>query len=380
LRCNVNGRGRIRAALLLSVLVGAPGGALADEEASKDDDGTPEPYEKPDSGWAALPIATYAPETSLGAGGFATHFFRLGEQNPEQSRPSSLTVVGIYTLRAQIIAELIPELYWDDDEGHLWSRLDFRRYPNRIWDVGPNAPDSSEERYTEHRPRWQLRAGHALFGRFFLYGHLEAIHMTVRESEAGGLLDERRIPGAEGGATVGVGPGLAWDTRDHLLVPRHGSFHELIVLTHQPFLASQYTYTTLELNLRKFIPVGDTHVLALNFVGKAQWGDVPFFDMAQLGGQDLLRGYFEGRYRDKAMVALQTEYRFPLVWRLGAVVHAAVGQVAPSIARLAPQRPKWSVGPGLRILINRDEQLNLRADAGFGPGTWGIYVTASETF
>ena len=36
--------------------------------------------ERPRSGWAALPVATYSPETSLGLGAFATHFFRFGAE------------------------------------------------------------------------------------------------------------------------------------------------------------------------------------------------------------------------------------------------------------------------------------------------------------
>lgn len=60
------------------------------------------------------------------------------------------------------------------------------------------------------------------------------------------------------------------------------------------------------------------------------------------------------------------------------MVHAALGQVARDPALLPSRRPNWAAGPGARIMLNEDERLNLRADLGLGPGTWGVYVGIGE--
>ena len=214
--------------VLLLLLSAVPGGARAqthDSGAAPPNGSSPLPLpvsDKPRSGWAALPVATYAPETQLGLGAFATHFFRVGDASAE-TRPSSLSAVGLYTLRNQLIVELIPELYWDEQRWHVWSRLDYRRYPNAMWAVGNDAPDDSKEWYREDRVRWQARVDRAISGAWRVEGTLEAMYMELAELEPDGLLEREAVPGARAGRSVGLGPGLLWDTRDHLLTPRRGA-------------------------------------------------------------------------------------------------------------------------------------------------------------
>lgn len=335
--------------------------------------------EKPRSGWAALPIASYSPETQLGLGAFATHFYRVGEESA-QTRPSSISAVALYTLRNQLITELIPELYWDQERWHVWSRLDYRRYPNALWAIGNDAPDASKEWYREDRVRWQARADHEICGPLRVEAFIEAMYMQLADLEADGALVHDAVPGSRGGRSVGLTPGLLWDTRDHLLTPGRGALYELSVGGYGSLLGSEYDFGELEVDLRQYVPVWRDHVLAVQLLAKFQLGDVPFYKLAQLGGEDMLRGYFEGRFRDQALYALQAEYRFPVWWRFSAVVHGALGQVASTPWRLASRRPNWSLGAGGRIMLNTDERLNLRADLGFGHDTWGIYVGIGEAF
>jgi hypothetical protein len=335
--------------------------------------------DKPRSGWAGLPIVTYAPETRLGLGAFGAHFFRIGD-GTARTRPSSLALVGLYTLRSQLIAELIPELYWDSDHAHIWSKLDYRIYPNQLWAIGPNAPDSSKETYTENRVRWQGRIGHTLRGPLFLYGHFDLMQMELSHAEEGGLLARGALPGARGGRTMILGAALTWDTRDHALVPHGGAYYDLLLASAQPAFGSKYRFTTLTCDLRNYFPVTRTHTLVTNLVLTIQDGDAPFYQLPKLGGSQLLRGYFDGRYRDNTLALVQAEYRLPLFWRFGAVVFGGLGAVSHTLVELRPDRPEWSVGTGLRILLNRDEQLNLRTDLGVGRNTYGVYVSAGEVF
>jgi hypothetical protein len=337
--------------------------------------------EKPRSGWAALPIASYSPETRLGLGAFATHFYRVGDESA-QTRPSSISAVGLYTLRNQLITELIPELYWDQERWHVWSRLDYRRYPNALWAIGNDAPEDSREWYREDRVRWQARADHEICGPLRVEAFLEAMYMQLADLERDGLLVHDAVPGSRGGRSVGLAPGLLWDTRDHLLTPTRGALYELSVGAYGSLLGGEYDFGDLQLDLRQYLPIPfwPTHVLAVQLYAQVQLGEVPFYKLAHLGGEDMLRGYFEGRYRDKALFALQAEYRFPLVWRFSGVVHGALGQVAHTPWLLPSRRPLWSLGPGARLMLNTDERLNLRCDLGFGAHTWGIYVGIGEAF
>lgn len=331
------------------------------------------------TGWAALPIGTYSPETSLGLGAFASYFFRMpGEATA--TRPSSLSAVGLYTLKQQLITELIPEAYWSNQKWHVWSRLDYRRYPTTLWAIGNRATKESDERYTEDRLRWQALVDRSLFGSMRVLGKIEAISMGIEDVQAGGLLDTEALPGARGGLTVGVGAGLLWDSRDHMLTPHSGDLHEITVMTFGETIGSEYGFSSVLVDLRKYVPITETHTLALELIGELQSGEVPFFKLAYLGGEDLLRGLYQGRFRDKALLAGQAEYRLPVFWRFSAVAHVALGQVAKNAASLGFRAPEWSLGGGARVMLNEDERLNLRADVGFGRESYGFYIGINEAF
>jgi len=110
-------------------------------------------------------------------------------------------------------------------------------------------------------------------------------------------------------------------------------------------------------------------------------GDPPFHQLGFLGGPRRLRGFYEGRYRDQNAVVLQTEYRLPLFWRLKAALFGGIGSVAPEPSDFIHDlHLRSTYGAGLRILLNEDESVHLRLDAGFAKNSSGFYVTIGEAF
>jgi outer membrane protein assembly factor BamA len=179
---------------------------------------------------------------------------------------------------------------------------------------------------------------------------------------------------------MAVGPGLAWDSRDHSLAPHRGAFYDIVLMSSQPSLGSTYEFTTMVFDLRQYFPIRPGHTFAGNVYIAVQDGQAPFYQLPQLGGDELLRGYFEGRYRDKTLMLAQAEYRFPILWRIGGTAFGGLGNVSPTFREFGETAPKWSVGAGLRLMLNRDERLNLRADLGIARGAQGFYVGIGEVF
>jgi len=95
-----------------------------------------------------------------------------------------------------------------------------------------------------------------------------------------------------------------------------------------------------------------------------------------------MRGYYDGRYRDKDQVVLQAEYRMPVYRRLGAVVFGGIGNVSNNCDYIALEGLKYSYGGGLRIALTRSEKLNLRLDYGISRGarSKGFYFQLGEAF
>jgi outer membrane translocation and assembly module TamA len=130
------------------------------------------------------------------------------------------------------------------------------------------------------------------------------------------------------------------------------------------------------------VAVFKSHVLALRALGNGIGGDPPFDILPQLGGDALLRGYYQGRFRDRDLLAFQAEYRAPVWWKLGAVAFASAGQVAPDLGGLRVDAFHPAAGFGFRFLIQEAEGVRIRADFawGFDVESSGFYINIGEAF
>jgi hypothetical protein len=357
-----------------------PASALVDEEAldvpeARDD----EDEDEAASGFIVVPLAIYSPETHFGLGGFGAHYFRLPGELPE-SRVSSVAVVAFATTRRQVILEVLPELYWDADGFHVDAKVEYQHFPDSFWGVGANTPDSAEERYLRERVRLRGVARRRLVGP--LYAGLSVDVMgffpTIRDTE--GILATQDVMGQEGGVTSGLGPTVQFDTRDNTLESRSGTLLSLTYNRFDGIWGSQYEMNKVVAEARQFFTLYPGHALGLRLYGEANGGDVPFYLTGMLGGDELLRGYFLGRYRDDWLAVAEAEYRFPIVWLFRGVVFAGAGEVASRAREMNFDPIRWSTGGGLRVALQERERLNLRFDFGIGPGTRGFYLSATEAF
>jgi outer membrane protein assembly factor BamA len=114
-------------------------------------------------------------------------------------------------------------------------------------------------------------------------------------------------------------------------------------------------------------------------------GEVPFNQLSQMGGKNMMRGYFRGRFRDQNQIAAQVEYRFlPLKLgfskRLGATVFGGVGDVFEDWNQLSIKDIKWSAGVGARFLLFQQKDVYLRVDYAITPDENGFYIGVGEAF
>ena len=126
--------------------------------------------------------------------------------------------------------------------------------------------------------------------------------------------------------------------------------------------------------------MGGEHILALNLYGGTTFGEAPFQELLLYGGPNKARGYFQGHYRDNALVLFQSEYRFQIWKRFGAVVFTSIGNVGARLEEVEISMAKWNAGLGLRYMIDADDRLNVRVDYALGRETSGLYITVGEAF
>ncbi len=325
------------------------------------------------------PIGYYTPETGI-AGGAALVGVHRAATDDSSSRPSSFVLNVIYTQKKQIVAKVSPDVYLDSAMYRIVGSIYFSRYPLRFYGIGTNTPEALEERYTSRTFRVAFDALRRIADGF--RGGVSLLYdtQTLSELRSDGLLAPGTICGSAGGRTVGAGVVFHWDTRDNIFTPSEGHFYALTLRSSSRSIGSDFENTYFNLDLRKFFNVTERSVLAMQALATMTAGTVPFYFLAQLGGSDVMRGYFEGRYRDKDLLTVQVEYRFPIFWKIGGVAFAGAGDVAPEITRFGVHQLKPGLGLGLRYMYNTDEKINVRIDFGIGRSSSGLYMTAYEAF
>jgi len=329
--------------------------------------------------YMVFPHAYYKPETRL-AGGFVLLTLFRSEEFPEQIRPSTIATTFTYTQNEQFIWEFFPDFYLAKEKFHLLGGIEYKRRPNKFYGIGNDTPKELEEDYSTDIVRIRAELQREVARRLYLglAYHYEWTHVT--EVEEGGLLDDGNITGNRRGAASGAGLTLNYDTRNSALSASRGYFLQLSAISFNDAFGSNYIFTRYILNLRAFVPLFNKSVLAFQSYTSLIEGDPPFEMLSLLGGKNLLRGVFEGRFRDRAMQVLQGEYRSPFIWRFRFVGFAGIGQVARRVDGFAADNYKFAWGGGVRYGVRMKENVFVRVDVARGEELTALYITVGEAF
>jgi outer membrane protein assembly factor BamA len=331
------------------------------------------------SGLTFLPVIFYTPETKWALGGGGLYYFRVTE-DPAVSRPSNITFSAVYSQRKQTSAELNPDFYLAKGY-HIQAKIQYSDFPDQFYGIGNRTTENMEEPFTSKYWKLSVEALKKVRGPLNVGFQYFFDSTKLTEVKDGGRLESPDTPGSAGGTVSGLGYFMTYDSRDSIFYSTSGSFHQFSAMAFSRSLGSDFEFQRFFLELRKYFRFSFAHCLAFHTRFLVQTGDPPFWRMGLLGGQEIMRGYYLGRYRDKDMIALQAEYRWmPVLWRFGLVAFAGLGDVAATLGGFNLGRFKYTYGLGLRFVIDSKQRLNLRLDFGFGKDTSGVYFTAGEAF
>ncbi|MGB3947441.1 MAG: BamA/TamA family outer membrane protein [Bacteroidia bacterium] len=195
-----------------------------------------------------------------------------------------------------------------------------------------------------------------------------------------GTLEKGTIVGYNGGVQSAIGLVGVFDSRDNVINAHKGTLLEASSYFYRKPIGSTFNFTYFNLLYQKYWQLKPKQVLAIQVKARYGFGEVPFLDLSAVGNDDLLRGYPKNRFKDVNFIGGQTEYRFPLFWRLGMVAFAGAGDVFNTHKNLSVSKIKYSVGTGLRFLVNPVERLNIRLDYGYGREGGYYYFVVAESF
>jgi hypothetical protein len=175
-----------------------------------------------------------------------------------------------------------------------------------------------------------------------------------------------------------LAPRLQYDTRDDEFYPRSGLLADATAAVSRNAIGADVDYERYEASINHYLPLRERGVLASRIASQYISGGAPFFLYPAFGRDADLRGYQMGSYRDRFLVAAQTEYRHRIAERIGVVAFGGVGSVAPDFAGW--EKTLWSAGAGLRWVIAPKNNISLRVDIARGRDETIYYVGIGEAF
>ena len=253
----------------------------------------------------------------------------------------------------------------------------FINSPRRFWGLGfASASDASNEgRLISRRVR----------------ARTDFLYRKDRMLAAGGFIgyDFFRAALVEGPAGIGDAPGqthymtagvrLDVDTRDSVQAPSRGVFLNVEQSVNVPLLpASGGTFSRTEVTLDVYSPLWTGAVLAVDVYGNISSSGAPWTQWPDAGGDVRLRGYYQGRYRDRNLMAAQVELRQQVYRCHGIVLWGGAGYVFPSFRELDMKNTLPTYGAGYRLSVLG---IVLRLDVGFGlRGQYAVIAGVSHSF
>lgn len=318
----------------------------------------------------------YASNTKFGLGLVAAGLYRT-DPNDSILPPSNVSLygdvssVGFYMLgvRGNHIAP----------KGRY--RIDYHLYfyscPSDFWGIGYEMGDNDANK--SDMKRWQAQAEVSFLFRvadnFYIgpmasYDYVIGKHIERPELLQG--MDQHTW-------NVGAGVSLVYDNRDNLTNPHRGIFLNINQMFRPGFMGNDYAFSTTAFRFDAYQRLGKGTVLAEDIRANLNFGNPSWGMMAELGGTHSMRGYYEGRYRDKHSLEATVELRQHVWKRNGIVVWVGAGTIFPKFSALRSKQILPNAGVGYRWEFKKN--VNVRLDYGFGKsGQSGFLFNINEAF
>lgn len=327
-------------------------------------------------GFFPVPIMFYLPSTGYALGGAFLYYNKPISNNPERF-PNIIGGFATYSTKEQIQIGARANFYFGENDFRYDLDAAFFRTPTEFWGIGE--PTQSED-VTYNQYRIKMDFLFALKKDFYLGPFIWYENFDLYSYETGGMIDTLNLLGSMGVVTSSLGALIAIENRDSLFFPTKGSYIEVKGLLYRKYFGSDVEFSRIDVDLRYYVSFIPGQVVAFNSIVNITKGDVPLQMMPKLGNYQMMRGYPMGKYTDKSLWAIQSEYRLPLFWKMGVSAFVGIGQVAPDISLFNINDIKIAMGYGLRYLLDKAQHLNVRLDVAHSVEGTFVYFTIQEAF
>lgn len=318
----------------------------------------------------------YSTDTKLGLGLVAAGLYKT-DRNDTILPPSNMSLfgdvstVGFYMLGVRGL-HIFPH-----DRYRLDYTLYFYSFPCKYWGIG-YANGNNDANETEMN-RWQAQAKASFMFRVAPSTYIGPM-LTFDFIEGKDIKNPELLEGMDRiTRNTGVGLTFVYDSRDVTTNPKRGFYVNLSQCFRPKFMGNDYAFSTTDLRFNTYRRVWKGGIIATDLRSQLNFGNPSWGMMALLGNSYSMRGYYEGRYRDKHKIEAQVELR-QHVWKRNSVVAwVGAGTVFNKFSSMRMGHVLPNFGIGYRWEFKKD--VNVRLDYGFGKsGQSGFIFNINEAF
>ncbi|MCJ8211895.1 polymerase [Mucilaginibacter sp. RS28] len=333
-----------------------------------------------------LPVLGSAPETGIEVGGSVLYSFYTDTLN-KGTRVSNVFGYATITTKGQERLSLSSSYWTPQNKWHYTAAVSFINFPANFYGIGNNTLKANEDKLGQKRFRLSFET-EKRFGKYIYAGlTLGGFNYSFHDHETGGIFtSDPRVEDRTGGSTIYAAPNFIYDSRNNNTYTTSGmiitSYYNLM---QGMFGNNSYRGGFFNIEYSQFFSLSKKFVLGLDIQDQnLTGGRSPFYLMPTLGNDEMMRGYYNGRYRDRNLVAGQTELRYRLSDRFGLNGFVGTGAVFNNSFSFNDLKPNY--GGGVRYFFDVEKGLSMRVDYGFGekrPGEKrqsGLYLGLGESF
>ncbi len=316
----------------------------------------------------------YSSDTKLGLGIVAAGLYRVDHEDLSIP-PSNVSLFGDITTTGFWMLGVRGNTLFKGEKYRLDFTTYFFSFPSTYWGVGYDQgrygiSDSYRRLQSQAKVDFLFR----LAPNFYLGPSASFTYIRGKNFSDLSLLngeDTQYI-------NTSLGVILMYDSRDVIYNASRGIYARLDQLFYPSFFGNKTKFMQTELVFDAYHKLWKGAVMAYDLYAEMSDGTVPWTMLARLGGSYRMRGYYEGRYRDRQMVEVQAELRQHVYNRHGVVVWVGAGNVFPNFNKfkLAHTLPNYGVGYRWEF----KSKVNVRFDYGFGKGENGFLFSINEAF
>eukprot|EP01133_Synstelium_polycarpum_P003387 gene3387-3847_t len=334
-----------------------------------------------------IPVLGYSQEKGFefGVGALYSTFM---DKKDTLNRSSNFSLLSSFSTKKQYNVKLSSNIYTSKNKFHLIEELQFKRIPFNFYGLGNNTLQANENKVLENQFRILLDAEKSLIPFTYTGVSLGFEHYKFTDRGSNGIFaTDPAIKGKDGGSVLYIGVSQSYDTRNSNNYPTKGFFGRASY-QYAPnlFSGSDFSVSQIKVTISNFWPLARHLVLGVNgFYHTVQGNNTPFYLLPQLGNDEMMRGYYRGRFRDQNLITGQAELRYRFMNRFGVVAFAGTGRVFEN-GDFSLQGFKPSFGAGGRYFFDPAKGLSIRLDYAVGEKLphekrqSGFYISLAEAF